>query len=86
MSETPQDLERAERERVLQTLVPLWPAEIRDVSSTGRLKLLAALRRALRAERQRGISGHWTYDLARHRALLTAYRSETQALLLDEPS
>jgi hypothetical protein len=35
------------------------------------------MRRALRIERQRGIAGHWAYDLARHAQLLSAYRAET---------
>ena len=42
--------------------------------------LVAKLKRALRQERLRGISGHWTYDLARHSQLLAAYTFETQAL------
>jgi hypothetical protein len=37
------------------------------------------LRRALRAERRRGIAGHWTYDLARHVELLRVYRLELVA-------
>ncbi|CAN1725104.1 protein of unknown function [Hyphomicrobium sp. 1Nfss2.1] len=39
------------------------------------------MRRALRLERQRGIAGHWAYDLARHAALLNAYRAETKDYL-----
>ncbi len=62
--------------RDLGRLVPLWPSEIEDRSPAGRQRLLAALRKALRSERQRGLSGHWTYDLARHRNLLEAYRAE----------
>ena len=38
--------------------------------------MLAKLRRALRAERRRGVAGHWTYDLARHVELLHLYRQE----------
>jgi hypothetical protein len=51
-------------------------------------RLLARMRRALRVERQRGIAGHWTYDLARHARLLRAYRAETTAYLqkLREPA
>lgn len=60
--------------------MPLWPDEILDDSLAGRLRLLAKLRRALRAERQRGVGGHWTYDLARHRGLLAAYRAEAEAV------
>jgi hypothetical protein len=45
------------------------------------VRLPARMRRALRVERQRGIAGHWTYDLARHARLLRAYRAETTAYL-----
>jgi hypothetical protein len=38
--------------------------------------MLTKLRGALRAERRRGIAGHWTYDLARHVELLHLYRQE----------
>ena len=62
-------------------LLPLWPHELTDQSSTGRRTRIDALKRALRAERQRGIAGHWTYDLARHWALLRWYRAETDALV-----
>jgi hypothetical protein len=41
---------------------------------------LTRLRSALRAERRRGISGHWTYDLARHIELLRIYRAELAAI------
>ncbi len=65
----------------LPKLVALWPTEVADTSRTGRLRLVAKLRCALRAERRRGIAGHWTYDLARHHQLLAAYRAETAALI-----
>jgi hypothetical protein len=71
------DTDRAAR---LALLVPLWPGEVPDRSRAGRLKLLSRLRRALRAERQRGLAGHWSYDLARHRCLLAAYRAEAAEL------
>lgn len=70
---------RYDRLRDLPRVLPLWPDEIADTSAAGRLRLLAMLRRALRAERQRGIAGHWSYDLARHRNLLEAYRAEASA-------
>lgn len=46
-----------DRERDLPRLLPLWPAEVADGSEAGRLVLLNRLRRALRAERQRGLAG-----------------------------
>jgi hypothetical protein len=69
------------RARDLPKLVALWPREIATTSLADHARLLAKLRRALRAERQRGLGGHWTYDLARHAQLLRAYRAETAAYL-----
>jgi hypothetical protein len=57
-------------------LLPLWPSEVADRSPEGRRKLLSVLRRALRAERNRGLAGHWAYDLSRHAQLLAIYREE----------
>src|SRR5262245_11112831 len=51
------------RARDLPRLIALWPAELEDQSAEGRLRILAKLRRALRAERRRAVSGHWSYDL-----------------------
>lgn len=71
----------------LPGLVAMWPHEIEDTTPAGRLRLLGRLRRALRVERQRGLAGHWTYDLARHRQLLAAYwaeAAELAALALDD--
>jgi hypothetical protein len=64
------------RARDLPKLVGLWPCELEATSLAERARLLAKLRRALRAERRRGLGGHWTYDLARHAQLLRAYRAE----------
>jgi hypothetical protein len=55
-------------------------SDIQDTSFEGRSKLVALLERALRAERRRGLAGHWTYDLARHLQLLDACRAEKRAL------
>jgi hypothetical protein len=67
------------RARDLPKLVPLWPSEYANLSRAGHARLLAKLRRALRAERQKGIGGHWSYDLTRHAQLLRAYRAEAMA-------
>lgn len=64
------------REAELMRLLPLWPHEVTDRSPAGRQKLLYVLRRALRAERNRGLAGHWAYDLSRHAQLLAIYREE----------
>jgi hypothetical protein len=70
-----------ERARDLPKLLPLWEWELATPSEAEHARLLARLRRALRAERLRGLSGHWTYDLARHAQLLRAYRAEVAACL-----
>jgi len=44
------------------------------------MMILARLERALRAERNRARSGHWTYDLNRHIALRQAYLAESERL------
>ncbi len=68
------------REAELPKLVGLWPAELRDMSPEGTAKIIALLRKALRAERRRGQSGHWTYDLTRHLALSEALKAEEHRL------
>jgi hypothetical protein len=67
------------REEQLPRLIGLWPQEISD-DAGGTAVILGRLRRALRAERQRGRAGHWAYDLNRHAALLEAIRQETALL------
>jgi len=42
--------------------------------------IVARLQSALRAERNRARSGHWTYDLNRHVALAQAFRAESGRL------
>ncbi|MBX9685043.1 MAG: hypothetical protein K2X41_14780 [Hyphomicrobium sp.] len=64
----------------LARLLPLWPSQLEDVSITGRQRIVAVLARALRGERQRGLAGHWAYDLARHAALNRALQTERAAL------
>ena len=70
-----------DRARDLPKLLPLWPQEIVTSKTADHARLLARLRKALRAERQRGANGHWTYDLARHAQLSRAYRAEAAAYL-----
>ncbi|MEQ1651268.1 MAG: hypothetical protein ABL897_02140 [Hyphomicrobium sp.] len=69
-----------ERRNELARLLPLWPNDIADLSIAGRRRIIAALERALRAERCRGKAGHWAYDLARHAALIRSWRLERVAL------
>jgi hypothetical protein len=74
------DRRPAARALALTRLLPLWPHEVSDCSATGRRRVVALLRRALRAERKRGLAGHWTYDLSRHAQLLALYRAECESL------
>jgi hypothetical protein len=64
------------RARDLPKLIACWPHELADESPVGGLLVLGKLRRALRAERRRARSGHWSYDLNRHLALVSAYKAE----------
>ena len=65
-----------DRNRHLARLIPVGPDEMADRSPAVRRVILAKLSRALRAERNRGRAGHWTYDLNRHIALSQAYAAE----------
>jgi hypothetical protein len=76
----PAPQQRLDRRAALGRLLPLWPHELADESPQGRLRVVTRLRQALRAERRRGLAGHWTYDLARHVELVRLYRAETTAL------
>jgi len=69
------------RERMLPRLVPIGPEEIDDVSRAGRLRVLRRLFGALRGERARGRSGHWSYSLDRHIGLVQAVAAERQGFL-----
>ena len=64
------------RRRNLPRILPVGPDEVADESIAGRRRIIARLTRALRAERNRGCGGHWTYDLNRHIALRQAYLAE----------
>ena len=78
--------QRLDRRAALGRLLPLWPHELADESLQGRLRVVGRLRKALRAERRRGLAGHWTYDLNRHIALSQAYAGERRRLQLAPPS
>jgi hypothetical protein len=72
------------RARDLPKLIALWPHELADESVEGAKLVLGKLRRALRAERRRAASGHWSYDLNRHLGLVSAYKAELERLRSDE--
>jgi hypothetical protein len=69
-----------DRLQQLPKLIGLWPSELTDGSAKGAEKILALLRKALRAERARGRAGHWTYDLNRHMALSESLKAEEARL------
>ncbi len=69
-----------DRTAQLPKLIGLWPHELADTSEAGTARVVALLRKALRGERQRGLAGHWTYDLNRHLALIEALREERDRL------
>ena len=64
------------RERDLPRLLPLLADDLPPENEPAGAALLGLLRRALRRERNRSLQGHWTYDPARHAALVHAYRHE----------
>jgi hypothetical protein len=68
------------RTRRLVRLVPLWPREIESTDLADAERVVTALERALRGERKRGRSGHWSYDMNRHVALSRALREERARL------
>ena len=72
------------RARDLPRLIALWPHELEDESAEECRRVLAKLPRALRAERRRAASGHWSYDLKRHVALVGAYKAELARLDREE--
>lgn len=76
ISTPPNRAARYDRGRDVPLLLPMWPADLADTSVEGRERFIALLRRALRAERARGLAGHWTYDLARHAQLRAALDAE----------
>ena len=63
----------------LPRLLAIWPHEMDDAIAS-REAIVEKLRKALRAERQRGVGGHWTYDVSRHAQLVAAFRAETAEL------
>jgi hypothetical protein len=52
--------------------------------SSETLDRIASLGRKCRAMRAQGLAGHWAYDLALHRKLLTTLEAERAALAAKE--
>jgi hypothetical protein len=69
-----------DRSRDLPRLTRLESREFEADTIESASVILARLQRALRAERNRARSGHWTYDLNRHIALRQAYLAESERL------
>lgn len=72
--------ESSAAKRIFGPMVDAGASAYADESLEGRQRILAKLRRALRAERRRALAGHWSYDLNRHLGLLSAYKGELGAL------
>jgi hypothetical protein len=72
--------ERYDRNRHLPRIIPAGSEVFGENTEAGRRNILARIARALRAERNRGRAGHWTYDLNRHIALAQAYAAERRRL------
>jgi len=62
-------------------LLPVWPKDLRDRTLAGRRKLISIIERELRKERQRGIAGARTYDVARHAKLVRLLKEERRSFL-----
>jgi hypothetical protein len=68
------------RERDLPRLVRVIPRPGQRETAGEVQNIVRLLERALRAERNRARSGHWTYDLNRHIALHQAHVAEREKL------
>ena len=69
-----------DRARDLPALIRSDPFAPPPDNAEGVAAIVARLERALRAERNRARSDHWTYDLNRHIALAQAHRAEQEFL------
>lgn len=73
------------RRAALARLLPLWPHEIADGTLIGQERICRMLASGLRRERQRGVAGHWAYDVCRHAALARALAPELRRLARMRP-
>lgn len=69
-----------ERKRDLPRLLPLLAGDLDASTMRAHIRLIELLRKALWKERRRARTRHWSYDPARHAALVKAFRWETAAL------
>ncbi len=69
-----------DRGRDLPALIRTEPPSDEMETAEALRSIVMRLERALRAERNRARSGHWTYDLNRHIALHQAHEAEGRRL------
>jgi hypothetical protein len=74
------DAELYVRERDLPRHIAVWPRELRDYSIPGHETIIAHIQKVLRATYAAALRGHWSYDVNRHVALLSALRAEQAGL------
>jgi hypothetical protein len=74
------------RAEQIPALLRIWPSEADDYSYPGTLEIAALLRKALRAERNRGRERHCAYDLNRHLGLMEALKAERARLAVLAPA
>lgn len=65
-----------QRSRDLIAYLPLWPADLNDVSASGTKSIIDKIIKALHQERRRARARHWSYSLSRHIALAKAIKAE----------
>jgi hypothetical protein len=75
---------RYERAFHLPRLIRAVPSEFAGTDAAATRWIVSRLERAIAAERRRGRSGHWTYDINRHIALAQALKAETARLRREE--
>lgn len=68
------------RARDLPRLLGCWPNELTYIGGAELEVIVDRLAAAIRAERRRAMSRHWSYDLNRHWALIRAHEAEREAL------
>ena len=69
-----------QRDRHLPALLALWPSQLEDFGLKATRDIICQLEANLQAERRRGRSAHWCYDLNRHLALISALKGEQKHL------
>lgn len=70
--------EHYDRVRILPKLMPMSEEDLRAGRWTD-ARIIHALERAVRRERQNGRGRHWTYDINRHISLIQALKAERRA-------